>query len=37
MLLCYISKGRLDIEFVKKIVLEIVIGHEMKKEGYDQN
>ena len=33
----YITKGRLDLQFVKKILLEIVIGQRMKEEGYDQN
>ena len=36
-LLCYITKSRLDVRFVKKIPLEIVIGQQMKEEGYDQN
>ena len=35
--ICYITKSRLDVQFVKKIPLEIVIGQQMKKEGYDQN
>ena len=30
-------KGRLDVEFVKKISLEMVIGQQMKEEGHDQN
>ena len=33
----YINKSRLDVEFVKKITLEIVIGQKMKEEGLDQN
>ena len=33
----YITKSRLDLQFVKKILLEIVIGQRMKEEGYDQN
>ena len=33
----YVNKSRLDIEFVKKITLEIVIGQKMKEEGLDQN
>ena len=36
-LLCYITKSRLDIQFVRKITYEIVIGQQMKEEGYDQN
>ena len=35
--ICYIAKSRLDLQFVKKILLEIVIGQRMKEEGYDQN
>ena len=34
---CYITKSRLDVQFVKKIPLEMVIGQQMKEEGYDQN
>ena len=26
----------LDVEFVKKITLEMVIGQQMKEEGHDQ-
>ena len=37
MLLCYITKSRLDVQFVKKIPLEMVIGRQMKEEGLDQN
>ena len=33
----YIAKSRLDVQFVKKIPLEMVIGQQMKEEGYDQN
>ena len=33
----YVKKSRLDVEFVKKITLEIVIGQKMKEEGLDQN
>ena len=33
----YITKIRLDVQFVKKIPLEIDIGQQMKEEGYDQN
>ena len=35
--ICYITKSRLDVQFVKKISLEIDIGQQMKKEGCDQN
>ena len=35
--ICYITKSRLDVQFVKKISLEMVIGQQMKEEGYDQN
>ena len=35
--LCYVTKCRLDVRFVKKISLEMVIGLQMEKEGYDQN
>ena len=35
--ICYITKGRLDVQFVKKIPLEMVIGQQMKEEGYDHN
>ena len=31
------KKSRLDVQFVKKILLEMVIGQQMKEEGYDQN
>ena len=34
---CYVIKNRLDIQFVKQILLEMVIGQQMKREGYDQN
>ena len=30
-------KVDLDVEFVKKITLELVIGQQMKEEGHDQN
>ena len=40
-IICYIImlyyKSRLDVQFVKKIPLEMVIGQQMKEEGYDQN
>ena len=32
-LICYITKSRLDVQFVKKIPLEIVIGQQMKEKG----
>ena len=35
--ICYISKSRLDVQFVKKIPLEMIIGQQMKEEGYDQS
>ena len=35
--ICYITKNRLDVPFGKKIPLEMVIGQQMKGEGYDQN
>ena len=35
--ICYITKSRLDVQFVKKIPLEMVIGQQMKEEGYDQS
>ena len=35
--ICYIIKSRLDVQFVKKIPLEMVIGQQMKEEGHDQN
>ena len=34
---CYITKSRLNVQFVKKIPLEMVIGQQTKEEGYDQN
>ena len=34
---CCITKRRVDVQFVKKIPLETVIGQQMKEEGYDQN
>ena len=33
----YITKIRLDVQFVKKIALEMIIGQQMKEEGFDQN
>ena len=35
--MCYITKSRLQVQFVEKIPLEMVIGQQMKEEGYDQN
>ena len=34
---CYITKTRLDVQFVKKIPLEKVLGQQMKEKRYDQN
>ena len=36
-LLYYITKSRLDVQFAKKILLEMVIGQQMREEEYDQN
>ena len=36
-LLCYITESRLDVQFFKKIPLEMVIDQQIKEEGYDQN
>ena len=33
----YVTKSRLDVQFVKSILLEMVIGQQMKEEEYDQN
>ena len=33
----YVVESRLDEEFVKKILLEVVIGQRMKEEGRGQN
>ena len=35
--ICYITKSRLDVQFLKKISLEMVIGQQIEEEGYDQN
>ena len=35
--ICYITKDRLDDQFVKKIPLEMFIGQQVKEDGYDQN
>ena len=35
--ICYITKSRLDVQFIKKIPLEIDIGRQMKEEDFDQN
>ena len=32
-----VTKSRLDVEFVKKITLEMVINQQVKEEGLDQN
>ena len=32
-LICYITKSRLDVQFVKKIPLEKVIGQQMEEKG----
>ena len=31
----YVTKTRLNVQFVKKITLEMVIGQHMKEEGLD--
>ena len=36
-LLCYVTKSRLDVQFVKKVPLEMVIDQQIKEEEYDQN
>ena len=36
MLLYYVTKSRLDVQFVQKISSEMVIGQRMKDKGYDQ-
>ena len=33
----YITKSGLDIQFVKRILLEMVIGEQMKEEWHDQS
>ena len=33
----YITKSRLDVQFVKETLMEMVTGQQMKEEGYDQN
>ena len=35
--ICYITESRLDVQFVKKISLEMIIGEQMKEEEHDQN
>ena len=35
--ICYITKSRLDAQFVKKFTSEIVIGQQIKVARYDQN
>ena len=32
-----VTKSRLDVEFVKTIALEMVIGQQIKEEGLDEN
>ena len=34
---CHITKSRLDVQFVKKIRWEMLIGQQKKEEGYDQS
>ena len=31
--ICYITKSRLEVQFVKKFSLEMVIGQQIKKRG----
>ena len=31
------GESRLDVQFVKSIPLEMVIGQQMKEKGHDQN
>ena len=33
---CYITKSRVNIQFMK-VPLKMIIGQQMKEEGYDQN
>ena len=35
--ICYMTKNRLDVLFVKKIPLDMVIVQQMQEEGFDQN
>ena len=35
--ICSIAKSVLDVQFVKKIPLEMVTGQQIKEEVYDQN
>ena len=35
--ICYITKSRLDVQFVKKIASEMVIVQQMQEKGLDQN
>ena len=32
-----VTKSRLNVQFVKKIHLEMFIGHQMKEKEHDQN
>ena len=34
--ICYITKSRLDVQFVKKIPLEMVMSQQMEEGGYGQ-
>ena len=34
---CHITKTRLDVQFVKKIPWEMLIGQQKKEEGYGQS
>ena len=33
----YVTKSRLNMKFVKKITLEMVLGQQMKEERHNQN
>ena len=35
--ICCMTKNRLDVLFVKKIPLDMVIVQQMQEEGFDQN
>ena len=35
--ICYMIKSRSDVQFVKKIPLDMVIVQQMQEEGFDQN
>ena len=34
--ICYITKSRLDVQFVQKIPLEMVMSQQMEEGGYGQ-